>query len=88
MGVPCLENVLVKTTQTAQMKDIALRGDRIAALCAAFVVNDVLADGQYDVLVIDDLYDTGSSLEAATIMLRQYNKIRNIFVATLTRKKP
>jgi predicted amidophosphoribosyltransferase len=88
MGVPCLENVLVKTTQTAQMKDIPTREDRITALCSAFVVNDVLADGQYDVLVIDDLYDTGSSLEAATIMLRQYRKIRNIFVATLTRKNP
>ncbi len=88
IGVPCLENVLVKTTHTAQMKDIASREDRIAALCSAFVVNDVLADGQYDVLVIDDLYDTGSSLEAATIMLRQYRKIRNIFVATVTRKNP
>lgn len=88
MGVPFLENMLVKTTQTAQMKDIASREDRIAALCSAFAVNDVLADGQYDVLVIDDLYDTGSSLEAATIMLRRYSKIRNIFVATLTRKNP
>ena len=88
LGVPCLENVLIKTTHTAQMKDIASREDRIAALCSAFVVNDVLADGRYDVLVIDDLYDTGSSLEAATIMLRRYRKIRNIFVATVTRKSP
>lgn len=88
MGVPCLENLLVKTTHTAQMKDIASREDRVAALCSAFVVNDVLAHGRYDVLVIDDLYDTGSSVEAATIMLRRYRKIRSIFVATVTRKNP
>ena len=88
MGVPCLENMLVKTGKTAQMKDIPVRDDRISALCSAFVVNDVLSDGKYDVLVVDDLYDTGSSLEAATIMLREYGKIRKIFVATVTRKNP
>lgn len=88
MGVPCLENLLVKITQTVQMKDIASRDDRVAALCSAFKIYDVLADGRYDILVVDDLCDTGSSLEAATIMLRQYKKIRKIFVATVTRKNP
>ena len=88
MGVPFMENVLVKTAHTAQMKDIPVRQDRVNALCSAFVVNDVLADGKYDVLIVDDLYDTGSSLEAATIVLRKYPKIQNIFVATLTRTNP
>lgn len=88
MGVPFLDNVLVKTVHTAQMKDIPVRQDRVNALCSAFVVNDVLPDGKHDVLIVDDLYDTGSSLEAATIMLRKYAKIQNIFVATLTRTNP
>ncbi len=88
MGVPYIDNVLVKTAHTPQMKDIPAREDRVNALCSAFVVNDVLADGKHDVLVVDDLYDTGSSLEAATIMLRKYEKTQNIFVATLTRKNP
>jgi predicted amidophosphoribosyltransferase len=88
MGVPFMDNVLRKTAPTAQMKDIPVRQDRVNALCSAFVVNDVLADGRYDVLIVDDLYDTGSSLEAATIMLRKYTKIQNIFVATLTRTNP
>ena len=88
MGVPFLDNVMVKTAHTAQMKDIPVRQDRVNALCSAFRVNDVLADGKHDVLIVDDLYDTGSSLEAATIMLRKYAKIQNIFVATLTRTNP
>lgn len=88
MGVPFMENVLVKTAHTAQMKDIPTREDRVSALCSALVANDVLADGKHDVLIVDDLYDTGSSLEAATIMLRKYEKIRNIFVAALTRTNP
>lgn len=86
MGVLYLENLLVKKTHTAQIKDITSREDRVAALDSAYVVNEVLGDGQYDALIIDDLYDTGSSLAAATIRLRRYRKIGKIFVATVTRK--
>jgi len=88
LGVPYIDNVLVKIGHTPQMKDIPAREDRVNALCSAFVVNDVLSDGTHDVLLVDDLFDTGSSLEAATIMLRKYKKIQNIFVATLTRRTP
>jgi predicted amidophosphoribosyltransferase len=86
MHIPCREDILIKTTHTDQMKDIPLREDRIKALCSSFKINDMLPDGNYDVLLVDDLFDTGSTLEAATIMLQSYSKIRKIFVATVTRK--
>lgn len=86
-GIPCYENLLVKTGTTAPMKDMGTREEKISALVGAFTVYDVLGDGQYDVLIIDDLFDTGSSLEAATIVLREYSKIRNVYVATVTRKR-
>ncbi|MCV2886536.1 ComF family protein [Aestuariibacter sp. AA17] len=86
MGIPCLENLLQKVQNTPQIKDIEDRDEKVQTLIEAFSVNDVLNNGQYDVLIIDDLYDTGSSLEAATQVLRSYNKIRNIYVATATRK--
>lgn len=86
-GIPCYENLLVKTGTTAPMKDLGAREEKVSALIDAFAVNDVLAEGQYDVLIIDDLFDTGSSLEAATTVLRGYSKIRNIYVATVTRKR-
>lgn len=88
MNIPYLDNVLIKTAYTAQVKNIPLREERVKALCSSFKVNDMLADGKYNVLIVDDLYDTGSSLEAATTMLRKYEKIQNIFVATITRKNP
>ena len=88
MIVPCREDVLVKTGQTDQMKNIPSREERIRTLCSNFKVNDVLSEGKYNVLIVDDLYDTGSSLEAATAMLRKYEKIQKIFVATITRKNP
>lgn len=87
MGIPCYENLLVKTSDTPPMKDIANREDKVTTLMGAFTTYDVLDDGLYDVLIIDDLFDTGSSLEAATNVLRGYNKIQNVFIATVTRKR-
>ena len=87
MDIPCYENLLVKTGSTPAMKDIANREDKVSALMGAFTVYDVLPSGLYDVLIIDDLFDTGSSLEAATNVLKGYNKIRNVYVATVTRKR-
>ena len=87
MKIPYYENLLIKTTATPAMKNISTREEKVAKLEAAFVVNDVLAEGGvYDVLIVDDLYDSGSSLEVATKILKQYAKIRNVYVATVTRR--
>ncbi len=87
MEIPCLENVLLKSAQTGQMKDMGSKEDRINALSQVLYLNDILDAGLYDVLLVDDLLDTGASLEAATGVLRSYSKIRKIFVATVTRKR-
>jgi len=87
MGIQCIEDMLLKRAQTEQMKDIFSKNDKRKALYNTLYLNDVLGDGLYDVLIVDDLYDTGASLEAATIILRKSSKIRNIFVATVTRKR-
>ncbi|HQS57627.1 MAG: amidophosphoribosyltransferase [Gallionellales bacterium 35-53-114] len=87
MNRPCYENMLVKTTVTPAMKDIASREEKVNMLISAFTVADVLPNGLYNALLVDDLYDTGSSLEAATQVLRGYNKIQHIYVVTVTRKR-
>ena len=63
-GIPCYENLIVKTKETPAMKDISSREEKVETLMDAFTVNDVLNEGLYDVLIIDDLFDTGSTLEA------------------------
>ncbi|MEZ8420563.1 ComF family protein [Vibrio splendidus] len=91
-GKLCINGLLVKSKSTPQMKDIASREERIELLMAAFEIDDkvvaeTLPETGYNVLIIDDLYDTGTSLEAATQTLRQCDKIEKIFVATATRKR-
>jgi len=87
MNIPCYVGLLLKETVTPPMKDIATIEEKVQTLMDAFSINDQLGEGLYDVLIVDDLYDTGSSLEAATNVLRQYSKIRNIYVSTVTRKR-
>lgn len=91
-GKLCINGLLVKSKSTPEMKDIASREERIELLMAAFEIDDkvvaeTLPETGYNVLIIDDLYDTGTSLEAATQTLRQCDKIEKIFVATATRKR-
>ncbi len=87
MNISCCENLLMKISNTPSMKDMQSREEKAAALTGAFSVSDVLNKGKFDVLLIDDLFDTGASLEAATHVLRDYDKIGNIYVATVTRKR-
>jgi len=86
-GVPCYENLLVKTKETPPIKDIPTRNEKVETLMGALTVYDVLETGLYDILLIDDLFDSGASLEAATKVLQNYDKIQNVFVATVTRKR-
>ena len=90
-GKPCIEGLLIKSKSTPQMKDISDRQERIDLLMDAFEIDERVAarltETGYNVLIIDDLYDSGTSLEAATQTLRKCDKIKQVFVATATRKK-
>lgn len=87
MNIPCREDLLIKTTQTPPMKDIPTQEEKVEKLMSAFTINDQLQAGSYNILIVDDLYDTGSSLEAATRMCRTCSKINKVFVATATRRR-
>ena len=88
MNLPFFENILLKKGTTPQMKDINTAKGRVDALMEYFYINDAITgSGSWDVLVIDDLYSSGASLSAATQVLRNYRKVRKIFVAAFSRTK-
>jgi predicted amidophosphoribosyltransferase len=87
MNVPCHEDLLIKTAQTPPMKDIPTQQEKVEKLMNAFAINDKLEAGSYNLLIVDDLYDTGSSLEAATRICKTCSKIGKIYVATATRRR-
>jgi len=86
-GLFYLDNLLVKTGAGAKMKDLSTAAEKADALKGSLAVNDVLSEGKYVILIIDDLFDTGSSFTEATSVLRKYSKISQIYVIAATRKR-
>lgn len=69
------------------LKDLPSREKKVAALAGRFVLRDeIKSEGCWNALVVDDLYDSGASLEAVCNILQSYRKIEKIFVASLTWK--
>ncbi len=67
-----------------EIKDLGSKAEKVAALEQRFALDrtHITNNGKWGALVVDDKYDTGASLEAACSILRTYEKIGNIFVAT------
>jgi predicted amidophosphoribosyltransferase len=90
IGIPVFEGIVVKApalTGERQLKDIRNKEDKVAALQRRFLVQDAIGNqGCWNALVVDDLFDTGASMEAACAALRTYSKIKQVFVAALTWK--
>ncbi|QZX85156.1 ComF family protein [Metapseudomonas otitidis] len=87
LGVPYFENFLLKTRTTPVMKDIEGYEQRIAALQGCFSVDNHAVDtGRWNILIIDDLFDTGASLTAACAELLKSDRVGHITVVALTRR--
>ncbi|MFS3602617.1 ComF family protein [Proteus vulgaris] len=85
--VPCFDELLFKQPGGVSLKDLCTKEEKEKAVAGAFYVQDKIQNiGPFNALVIDDLFHTGASLEAACLELRRYNKINKIYVAALTWK--
>ncbi|NOT80266.1 MAG: ComF family protein [Bacteriovoracaceae bacterium] len=87
MGKTYREDLLVKASSTPQMKDLKEVEEKRSSLKNALKCNDVLSDETFNVLIVDDIFSSGSSLEVACEVLKKYKKVNQVFVAVLTRTK-
>lgn len=82
---PMFQNLLTKSPTGTSIKNLNSKEEKISAIGESFSVNDEIENkGLWNVLVIDDLFHTGASMEAACKALRKYQKVRKIYVAALT----
>lgn len=89
LGVASFDKMLIKAPNGKSLKDIDDRAEKDALLKGTITLHRQISnEGKWNALLIDDLFDTGASLDAACAVLREYEKIGKIYVATLTWKKP
>ncbi|WP_035552179.1 ComF family protein [Burkholderia sp. 9120] len=87
-NTPVFHHLLFKQAGGQKMKDIPTREAKVEAVKDAFSYEDQIeGNGKHNVLLLDDLYDSGATAEAAVAVLRTYPKIAGIYVAALTSKR-
>jgi len=84
---PVFEKILVKSPGGASLKDLSTREEKFGALGGRLSLHDEIRSlGKWNALLIDDLFDTGASMESAARLLKTYPKVADVFVAALTWK--
>lgn len=89
IGVTSFDNLITKAPSTTgqKLKDLHTRAEKDAELAGKFSIVDAISgDGKWNVLLVDDLFDSGASMTAATAALKTYNKISGVYVVALTWK--
>ncbi|MDW9957979.1 ComF family protein [Sinorhizobium meliloti] len=89
MRICAFTDIIAKTPSTSgkKLKDLGTKAEKEAELAGRFSIKDAITGiGRWNALLLDDLFDTGASMQAATSVLRSYPKIAGVYVAALTWK--
>jgi predicted amidophosphoribosyltransferase len=85
LDVPYFDEMLVKAPNGKSLKDLNSKAKKLEALQGTLTVNRIINNqGKWNALLIDDLFHTGASLEAACTALKGYEKVDKIYVAALS----
>lgn len=89
-GIPVFDNIVVKSPPpegSPQLKNLPSREEKDAALQGRFSINpSINNEGCWNALLLDDLFDTGATMDAVCQALRTYRKINQIYAAAITWK--
>jgi predicted amidophosphoribosyltransferase len=90
IGKPVFDNIVIKAPApqgSPQLKNLHGREAKDAALQGRFSINPAINnEGRWNALLLDDLFDTGATMDAVCKTLRTYNKINRVYAASLTWK--
>ncbi|MCC4598374.1 ComF family protein [Xanthomonas campestris pv. phormiicola] len=89
-GIPVFDKMVAKTPappNSTPLKNMHTRAEKDAALVGRFSIDQrITNEGRWNALLLDDLFDTGATMEAVCQVLRTYRKINHIYAAVITWK--
>jgi len=86
VGLPVDFNILRKVKSTSQLKEIEDLDTRKEMLKDAFSINANAVSGKH-VLIFDDLYRSGETLNAACDLTTNKGNARSVYVLTITKTR-
>lgn len=87
INVQVLTNVLSKNIGSSELKGIDDPEQRESALRSSMHITNHNILFEKDILLIDDLYRSGSTLKVATDLLYNIGKVRNVYVLAMTKTR-
>jgi predicted amidophosphoribosyltransferase len=88
--IPVFDKMVVKAPASpgsTPLKNMHTRVEKDAALAGQFSINQCITnEGRWNALLLDDLFDTGATMDAVCRALRTYQKINSIYAAAITWK--
>lgn len=88
--IPVFDKIIVKAPAppgSTPLKNLHTRAEKDAALAGRISINECIGgEGRWNALLLDDLFDTGATMDAVCQALRGYRKINHIYAATITWK--
>ena len=85
LQIPVNASSLKKTATTSQMKDIGNYADRVKALEAVLVAGKEFKGKT--VLLVDDLFQSGATMNVAARIIREQGEAKTIYALALTRTR-
>ncbi|MDP8240691.1 MAG: hypothetical protein P9X24_16505 [Candidatus Hatepunaea meridiana] len=85
-GLTVIDDYIIKVKKTAALKNIEELSDRKQQLEGAFKVKYDTLKGK-NVLLFDDLYRSGATLNAITDILLNEGQVSDVFVLTITKTR-
>ncbi|WGZ92555.1 MAG: ComF family protein [Candidatus Thiothrix putei] len=87
INVPVLDNALQKQTGGQELKNVDDPQERQALLKTSLTLNPNANLAGKNILLLDDLYRSGSTLTVATDILYQQANVKNVFVLVMTKTR-
>ncbi|OYW76224.1 MAG: amidophosphoribosyltransferase [Verrucomicrobia bacterium 12-59-8] len=85
VGIPVFDKILQKIPNGTKLKDLHSKEEKLTAIGDSLRIKGIISnEGKWNALIVDDLFDTGASMEAACKVLKTYSKVDNIYVTTFT----